>query len=565
MAPEEPDPRPRRHRGPRGRRLARLEAAPHRRVPGRHQHAGDDPDEGAGTRGGRRRAARELPHRAGDARAPARPPGALALEGRAVPGRRRVRGRRGDLLDAPGGVRAARRCPRAPAARRRAGPRPDLHRARRDLPVHAGGGGALPDGSADDPGLDPVAAAPAHPRRERGEQLRGRGEAVPGPRPSGPAREVPAHRPRRLRGHRAVERERGRRGRRRGVGADVPARRGPPPRRAGHRADRPRRVRRLAGVPAGRRRRRDRGRAAPGGRDARRRGRGRGRHGDHAEGGEREGRGRGREGGDRARPGDLAGGRPDQRLLRPDLAHRGLHQDRRRRAAGGRDLRHPGPVPVPGRAPHRRRRPLLAAVHVSRVVHRHGLGGAHLEPHVPRRPRLLGRDGRGRVDRRGRERAAAPRRGSDAEPPGRRGDCGAGGRPARRLLGPGDRRHPRAALCAAGDRGEDVRPARDHDAHRAARVARRRAHGGPGALRDAPQAGAGEGVPPRAALPRGLPAPPPARRRSPAPHDGDQHGGAGRVRRARPAHRDRVHAAPRRGVHRDQRGPAAERVARGLA
>ena len=108
------------------------------------------------------------------------------------------------------------------------------------------GRGALPDGPADDPGLDPRAAAPADPRRERGEQLRRRGEAVPGPRPSGPAREVPAHGSRRLRGDRAVERERGRRRGRRGVGADVPARRGPPPRRAGHRADRARRVRRLA-------------------------------------------------------------------------------------------------------------------------------------------------------------------------------------------------------------------------------------------------------------------------------------------------------------------------------
>ena len=245
------------------------------------------------------------------------------------------------------------------------------------------GRGALPDGPADDPGLDPRAAAPADPRRERGEQLRRRGEAVPGPRPSGAAREVPAHGS--TTSSEAIERSNGNAGGGvvvagweqtylRGVGLlrDVPdierivlgAFDGSPVY-----------LRDVADVVIG---------AEPRQGAVTRDGKGeavagmvimlKGANAKDVVAGVKDAI-------DRAQD-DAAEGRADQRLLRPHLAHRGLHRDRRRRAARGRDLRHPGPVPVRGRAPHGRGGPLLAAVHVPRDLHRHGLGRAHLEPHV---------------------------------------------------------------------------------------------------------------------------------------------------------------------------------------
>ena len=155
-------------------------------------------------------------------------------------------------------------------------------------------------------------------------------------------------------------------------------------------------------------------------------------------------------------------------------------------------------------------------------------------------------------------------RGPRARAPRRRRRGGEGGRAAGGVLGARDRGDPRAALRAAGRRGEDVRAARHDDAHRAPRVARRGAHGDPGPLGDLLEAGAREGVPARAPLPRGylwlLRRAVAHPRRTMAISAAVLVGVGG----ARPARRDRVHAAARRGLHRHQRRPAPERLARRL-
>ena len=175
------------------------------------------------------------------------------------------------------------------------------------------------------------------------------------------------------RGHRAQQRQRGRRRGRARLGAGLPARRGPAAGHPGHRAHRAQVEHRRAGLPARRGRRGHRRRAAPGRGHARRPGRGRGRHDHHAQGRELEGSGRPGQGGDRQDPGHAAPGSPHQRLLRPHLAHRGLHRARSLDALllGGA-LRHPRAVPVRRRAAHRAHRGLLAAAHLPRQLHRHG-------------------------------------------------------------------------------------------------------------------------------------------------------------------------------------------------
>ena len=91
------------------RRLGRLDAAADRRLPRRHERPGHGPDRGRRALRGRRRAAGHLPDRAADGRRAAGDPGPLALQGRPLPGDRRLRGRHRHLLRAPAGLRAASR------------------------------------------------------------------------------------------------------------------------------------------------------------------------------------------------------------------------------------------------------------------------------------------------------------------------------------------------------------------------------------------------------------------------------------------------------------------------
>jgi hypothetical protein len=80
---------------------------------------------------------------------------------------------------------------------------PHQHRPGRDLPVHARGRGPGPHGAAQHPGLAGGAAAQADCRRERGQQLRRPGQAVPGAGGPGPPAGLRAHLDGRGRGHRA--------------------------------------------------------------------------------------------------------------------------------------------------------------------------------------------------------------------------------------------------------------------------------------------------------------------------------------------------------------------------
>ena len=91
-----------------------------------------------------------------------------------------------------------------------------------------------------------------------------------------------------------------------------------------------------------------------------------------------------------------------------------------------------------------------------------GWAGLTVEPDEPRRPRLLGRHGGGRLHRGGRERAAAPRRtGPTTRPSGASSPrpCAEVARPVAFSVAH-HRHHPGAALHAPGHRGEDVRAAR---------------------------------------------------------------------------------------------------------
>ena len=90
--------------------------------------------------------------------------GSLDLQGRAVPGGHRLRGRRRHLLDPTGGLRAPGHGAGGSPARRRARARSDQHRPRRDLPVHARGREARRHRAAHAPGLAGGAAAQADRR-----------------------------------------------------------------------------------------------------------------------------------------------------------------------------------------------------------------------------------------------------------------------------------------------------------------------------------------------------------------------------------------------------------------
>ena len=111
-----------------------------------------------------------------------------------------------------------------------------------------------------------------------------------------------------------------------------------------------------------------------------------------------------------ADPEEPAAGRRAQRLLRPDLPDRSLHQDRRRRPARGRHLRDPGPLSLRRRAAHRADRRRLAADHLPRDVPDHGPRRDLLEPDEPRRAGVFGRHGRRRLDRHRRKHAPPLRR-----------------------------------------------------------------------------------------------------------------------------------------------------------
>ena len=231
-----------RDHGRRGRgrgRVRRVDVAAHRCLSRRHERPGDDPDAGAGARGGGRRGARELSHRARHAGAAQGQAGALPLPRRTVASGDRLRGWRGHLLDAPGGVRAPGGGAREPSARLGAGARADFDGFGRDLPVHAGERPARSHGAQESAGLAGGAAPEAAGGGERGQQLRRRGEAVPGAARSRQAAQVRRGAAGGRGGRRARQCQRRRRRHRRGVGAGVPPRRGAAARYTRYRAHRP--------------------------------------------------------------------------------------------------------------------------------------------------------------------------------------------------------------------------------------------------------------------------------------------------------------------------------------
>ena len=87
----------------------------------------------------------------------------------------------------------------------------DQHRPGRDLPVHARGREATRRWSCARSRTGWSRRCSSHPRRHRGQQLRRRGQAVPGARSPRPAAQVRPDPPRRRRGGRAQQRQRRRR------------------------------------------------------------------------------------------------------------------------------------------------------------------------------------------------------------------------------------------------------------------------------------------------------------------------------------------------------------------
>ena len=123
----------------------------------------------------------------------------------------------------------------------------------------------------------------------------------------------------------------------------------------------------------------------------------------------------------------------------------------------GARARHPGPLPLSRRAADGAHRGALPPDHLPLHLPPHASAEHLRQPHEPRRPRLLRRDGRGRLDRDRGEHPPAPCRARhDGEAAGDRPLGPGGGGAAGRLLGADHRARPRAALHASGGRGEDV-------------------------------------------------------------------------------------------------------------
>ena len=129
----------------------------------------------------RGRAVRDGPRRARDVGDPQGRRGPVHLEVRPVGGHRRVRGRHRHLLRAADGPRAHAQCGGCrPGRIRPSRDGTDRDGPRRGLPVRGAGRGALAHGAGGDARLVHRAPAPHGARHRRGQQLRRRGQAVPG-------------------------------------------------------------------------------------------------------------------------------------------------------------------------------------------------------------------------------------------------------------------------------------------------------------------------------------------------------------------------------------------------